>query len=171
MRLRVDAARVPALARGMARKSKKQLDLGWDLLRAELTRLPVPLPKLKSLALTTGKEGPNKGARHFPLEFFAPLRYQNPDASITMAAAKGSSSNIIVELQSGEQHTLDVTGAPSTEILRRVLETGGMPAHDVLATMDELTPAVEAIDGDDLEVIGDDVADEAPKVEAQATAT
>merc|ERR1712238_611821 len=78
--------------------------------RAELLRLPVKLPELKTLALTSSRIPGHRhqGARVFLLEFGAPLRYQNPEALITFRATKEPSSNIIVELQSGEKHTLDV---------------------------------------------------------------
>lgn len=84
----------------------------------------------------------------FPLEFGAPLRFQNPEALITFRATKNSLSNIIVELQSGEQHTLDVAGMQSTAILERVLEVGGMPAADRATTIgivvNELKPTATA---------------------------
>ena len=150
--LRADATRVPALARGLAKKKKKTFDLGWDQLRTELLRIPVPLPQLKSLTLASAKmdtrKGENRGARQFPLEYFAPLRFQNPDAVITNPVVQGTSSSLVIELQSGDQHTFDVSGVPSTDILRRVLEVGGMPEADVQATMDvaapTIVPAVEA---------------------------
>ena len=136
--LRVEATvRTPGLVRGLAKKSKFSGDLGWDRLRAELLRLPVKLPELKALALTSSRipGQRHQGARVFPLEFGAPLRFQNPEALITFRATKNSLSNIIVELQSGEQHTLDVAGMQSTAILERVLEVGGMPAADRATTI------------------------------------
>ena len=117
---RVEATvRTPALVRGFAKKFKFTGDLGWDKLRAELLRLPVKLPELKALALTSSRIPGmrHQGARVFHLEFGAPLRYQNPDALITFRATKEPFSNIVVELASGEEHTLDVAGMQSSEIL------------------------------------------------------
>ena len=135
--LRRFEATTPGLARGLAKKSKRFGELGWDRLRAELLRLPVKLPELKTLALTSSRIPGHRhqGARVFLLEFGAPLRYQNPEALITFRATKEPSSNIIVELQSGEKHTLDVAGIQSSAILKSVLEVGGMPAADVQAAM------------------------------------
>ena len=133
--------RTPALVRGFAKKFKFTGDLGWDKLRAELLRLPVKLPELKALALTSsripGKR--HQGARVFHLEFGAPLRYQNPDALITFRATKEPFSNIVVELASGEQHTLDVAGMQSSAILERVLDVSGMPAAERVTTMHIVT--------------------------------
>ena len=139
---RVEATvRTPALVRGFAKKFKFTGDLGWDKLRAELLRLPVKLPELKALALTSsripGKR--HQGARVFHLEFGAPLRYQNPDALITFRATKEPFSNIVVELASGEQHTLDVAGMQSSAILERVLDVSGMPAAERVTTMHIVT--------------------------------
>ena len=137
--LRVEATvGTPGFVRGLAKKSKKFGDLGWDRLRAELLRLPVKLPELKTLALTSSRMPglQHRGARVFPLEFGAPLRFQNPEALITFRATKKPSSSIVVELQSGEQHTLEVAGVQSSAILQRILEVGGMPAADVQTTMD-----------------------------------
>ena len=52
---------------------------------------------------------------------------------IANPAVQGTSSSLVIELQSGDQHTFDVSGVPSTDILRRVLEVGGMPEADMLA--------------------------------------
>ena len=139
---RVEATvRTPALVRGFAKKFKFTGDLGWDKLRAELLRLPVKLPELKALALTSsripGKR--HQGARVFHLEFGAPLRYQNPDALITFRATKEPFSNMVVELASGEEHTLDVAGMQSSEILERVLDVSGMPAAERATTMHIVT--------------------------------
>ena len=133
--------RTPALVRGFAKKFKFTGDLGWDKLRAELLRLPVKLPELKALALTSsripGKR--HQGARVFHLEFGAPLRYQNPDALITFRATKEPFSNMVVELASGEEHTLDVAGMQSSEILERVLDVSGMPAAERATTLHIVT--------------------------------
>lgn len=146
--------RTPALVRGFAKKFKFTGDLGWDKLRAELLRLPVKLPELKALALTSsripGKR--HQGARVFHLEFGAPLRYQNPDALITFRATKEPFSNIVVELASGEQHTLDVAGMQSSAILERVLDVSGMPAAERVTTMHIVTTQLKpnAIAAEDL---------------------
>ena len=133
--------RTPALVRGFAKKFKFTGDLGWDKLRAELLRLPVKLPELKALALTSSRIPGmrHQGARVFHLEFGAPLRYQNPDALITFRATKEPFSNIVVELASGEQHTLDVAGMQSSEILERVLDVSGMPAAERATTIHIVT--------------------------------
>ena len=139
---RVEATvRTPALVRGFAKKFKFTGDLGWDKLRAELLRLPVKLPELKALALTSSRIPGmrHQGARVFHLEFGAPLRYQNPDALITFRATKEPFSNIVVELVSGEEHTLDVAGMQSSEILERVLDVSGMPAAERATTMHIVT--------------------------------
>ena len=133
--------RTPALVRGFAKKFKFTGDLGWDKLRAELLRLPVKLPELKALALTSSRIPGmrHQGARVFHLEFGAPLRYQNPDALITFRATKEPFSNIVVELASGEEHTLDVAGMQSSEILERVLDVSGMPEAERATTMHIVT--------------------------------
>jgi len=139
---RVEATvRTPALVRGFAKKFKFTGDLGWDKLRAELLRLPVKLPELKALALTSSRIPGmrHQGARVFHLEFGAPLRYQNPDALITFRATKEPFSNIVVELASGEEHTLDVAGMQSSEILERVLDVSGMPEAERATTMHIVT--------------------------------
>ena len=81
----------------------------------------------------------HQGARVFHLEFGAPLRYQNPDALITFRATKEPFSNMVVELASGEEHTLDVAGMQSSEILERVLDVSGMPAAERATTMHIVT--------------------------------
>ena len=66
------------------RSKKKKLDLGWDELTAPLEAVPLTLPRLRSLRVEHGRTGHGQtGARKFKA-LLPPLRWQNPDADISM---------------------------------------------------------------------------------------
>lgn len=156
----------PVASRGLAKKASQRVDLGWDELRAELMRVPLELPELKTLLLTHCRRGAgHTGAQKFVKAFIAPFRYQNPDASVSAiglqpkgAPAKpGETSTVLVELKSGQKHEFQVKGMHTTEILARVLQTAGMSEGDIARAVEAATPppppvhAPEPVDGFDAE--------------------
>lgn len=139
----------PVASRGLAKKASQYVDLRWDEMRAELTRVPLELPELKTLLLTHCRRGAgHSGARKFVNSFVAPFRYQNPDASVLAiglqpkgAPAKiGETSTMLVELKSGQKHEFQMKGLHTMEILARVLQTAGMPEGDVARAIEAATP-------------------------------
>ena len=152
----------PVASRGLAKKASQHVDLGWDEMRAELTRVPLEVPELKMLLLTHCRRGAgHSGAQKFVKAFIAPFRYQNPDASISAVglqpkgapAKPGETSTMLVELKSGQKHEFQVKGMQTTEILTRVLETAGMPEGDVARAIEAATPPPppKLVDGFDAE--------------------
>lgn len=125
-----------------ARRGRKALDLGWKELIAPLEGAPLTLPKLKSLRVEHGNQGfGHTGARKFKA-LLPPLRWQNPDADISLrwldeesGGGGGGGSRVLLELDDGGSHELDVSGKRSEEILGEILQVAGAPADTIGANV------------------------------------
>ena len=130
----------PYARKGGKKRSKANLDLGWDKLTAPLDAAPLALPNLRALKIEhhgpgiTGKIAAGSvGARKFkPL--IPALRWQNPEAEIMQRYhaedASEDPARVTLVLDDGER-VLDPMGKRSEDILRDVLEAAGAPADTI----------------------------------------
>jgi len=117
---------VPPNSSKKAKKSAAELDLGWEKLKTCLLAIPVELPELKQLEVFTPRAGTgHSGTRIFAREHLPRIRYQNPEAEVSLRADNEGEgwkrSRVVVELQSGERKELDTTDRVEEQVLEQVL--------------------------------------------------
>mmetsp|Transcript_30407 Transcript_30407/g.66678 ORF Transcript_30407/g.66678 Transcript_30407/m.66678 type:complete len:207 (+) Transcript_30407:225-845(+) len=141
-----------ARMKSKVRKAPRTFDLGWDQLRADLERVPLPLEGVSKLEVSLSSSGRVgfSGGRFFVRKQIPRIKYQNPDLEVTCKTGQ-SGNKMRLEKADGSRAEIEMYRLACTDIARELLK-----AND--AGDDVVEQAVAAITAEREEELAADAA-------------
>ena len=104
-------------------KSISKQNRTFEYLSKWQVKLPQSVKEIKLLlSLSNTQTHPHSGAKFFLVECIPQLRFSNPDNQITVLVEDRKKSNLHIEMESGQSHTMNISFLKRDDIKLKIEE-------------------------------------------------